>query len=196
VELADGTTITGRHLVVAAGAWHRKLLAPMASKFGVVRRIFGWFTFGGNAFEPARFPVFIRGDADWERAWYGIPSLDGNTVKLGIHIWPGIDEPVDPDAGVREPDSVDAQRLSAIAHEYMSGLDDQPVRLQVCMYSNTADGDFLIGPVDGLPGITVLGGFSGHGFKFAPVLGDIAADLATAGRTRWEIGFLRTDRQM
>jgi sarcosine oxidase len=196
VVLADGTVLTARHLVVAAGAWHRRLLPPMAARIRVVRRVFGWFRFSGNGFEPSRFPVFIRGDAGWERAWYGIPSLDGSTVKVGIHLWPGIDEPVDPTAGARPPDSVDAQRLSLIAREHLSGLDSQPARMQVCMYSNTPDGDFLIGPVDGAPGVTVLGGFSGHGFKFAPVLGDIAADLALEGQTRWDIGFLRTDRQM
>ena len=196
VELADGTVITGRHLVVAAGAWHRKLLSPMASKFTVVRRVFGWFGFRGGAFEPSRFPVFLRGDAAWERAWYGVPSLDGKTMKVGIHIWPGIDEPVDPAVGGREPDPLDAQRLSLIASEYLSGLDAQPGRMRACMYSNTADGDFLIGPVGGLPGVTVLGGFSGHGFKFAPVLGDIAADLALTGQTRWDVGFLRADRHM
>lgn len=197
VELADGTRIAGRHLVVAAGAWNRKLLPPMAPKISVVRRVFGWFGFADrDAFEPGRFPIFIRGDADGERAWYGIPSLDGRTTKLGIHVWPGLDEPVDPAVGAREPDPVDAQRLSRIVADYLSGLDLQPARLQACMYSNTPDGDFLIGALDGVPGVTVLGGFSGHGFKFAPVLGDIAADLAMNGKTRWDIGFLRTDRQM
>lgn len=196
VKLADGTVLAARHLVVAAGAWHRRLLAPMAPKISVVRRVFGWFGFSGDSFEPARFPIFIRADESGEKAWYGIPSLDGSTVKIGIHVWPGVDEPVDPAIGAREPDAVDAQRLSHIASEYLSGLDTEPSRMLACMYSNTTDGDFLIGALDGVPGITVLGGFSGHGFKFAPVLGDIAADLATAGQTRWDIGFLRTDRQM
>ncbi|HZM82625.1 MAG TPA: N-methyl-L-tryptophan oxidase [Candidatus Limnocylindrales bacterium] len=195
VKLADGSTIVARHLVVAAGAWHRKLLVPMAPKIAVVRRVFGWFTFRGD-FGPSRFPIFIRSDVSGERAWYGIPSLDGRTVKLGIHVWPGIDEPVDPAVGAREPDPVDARRLSRIAGDYLSGLDSEPARMQVCMYSSTADGDFLVGPVQGVPGVTVLGGFSGHGFKFAPVLGDIAADLATTGETRWDIGFLDADRKM
>jgi sarcosine oxidase len=195
VELADGTRIAGRHLVVAAGAWHRALLPPMAPKISVVRRVFGWFGFAdGQSFEPSRFPVFIRGDLPGEHAWYGIGSLDGRTIKLGIHVWPGIDEPVDPAAGAREPDSVDAQRLSSIVTDHLSGLDPQSVRMQACTYSNTADGDFLIGALDSVPGVTVLGGFSGHGFKFGPVLGDIAADLATRGETRWDIGFLRPER--
>jgi len=195
VELAGGSRITARHLVVAAGAWHRALLPPMAPKINVVRRLFAWFAVDDPAaFAPSRFPVFIRGDATGERVWYGIPSLDGATVKVGVHFWPGTDEPVDPAVGARAPDADDEQRLAGLIGGVLTGVEPRPVRIQPCMYSNTADGDFLIGPLAGVPGVTVLGGFSGHGFKFAPVLGDIAADLATTGQTRWDISFLAPDR--
>jgi sarcosine oxidase len=64
------------------------------------------------------------------------------------------------------------------------------------MYSNTPDFHFLVGPVPGLDNVTVLGGFSGHGFKFAPVLGDIAADLATGGQTRYPIAIFEPKRAL
>ncbi|HEX6682255.1 MAG TPA: N-methyl-L-tryptophan oxidase [Candidatus Limnocylindrales bacterium] len=195
VELADGSRLTARHIVVAAGAWHRRLLPPLASRIRVVRRLLAWFKPGDpGAYAPDRFPVFIRGDAAGERVWYGVPSVDGETVKLGVHFWPGEDEAVDPVQGARAPDARDSRHLAELIGGRLSGLDPVPVRVQACMYSLTGDGDFLVGPVDGLPGITVLGGFSGHGFKFAPIIGEIAADLATTGQTRWDIGFLSPDR--
>ena len=62
------------------------------------------------------------------------------------------------------------------------------------MYSNTPDHDFLVGGRSDLPGMTILAGFSGHGFKFASVIGEIAADLATHGKTSREIDFLNPER--
>ena len=59
--------------------------------------------------------------------------------------------------------------------------EEPPVRAVVCLQENSPDRHFVIGPIT--PGITVLAGFSGHGFKFAPVIGDIAADLALQGMT-------------
>ena len=60
-------------------------------------------------------------------------------------------------------------------------LDPEPVRSVICLQENSPDRHFVVGPLE--PGITVLAGFSGHGFKFAPVIGDVAADLALEGRT-------------
>ena len=65
----------------------------------------------------------------------------------------------------------------------MPDLDPAPVRGVACTYTSTPDRDFLVGTLPGLPNVTVLAGFSGHGFKFAPVIGEIAADLATTGAT-------------
>jgi sarcosine oxidase len=62
------------------------------------------------------------------------------------------------------------------------------------MYSNTPDHDFLVGSPNGLSQITILGGFSGHGFKFAPVIGEVGADLATRGATDHPIEFLTPRR--
>jgi sarcosine oxidase len=62
------------------------------------------------------------------------------------------------------------------------------------MYANTPDHDFLVGSPDGLSPITILGGFSGHGFKFAPVIGEVGADLATRGETDHPIDFLTPNR--
>ena len=90
---------------------------------------------------------------------------------------------MDPDTVDREAGEADQAPLSAFVAEVLPDLVPRPVRHSVCMYTNTPDEHFVVGPAPGMPGVTVLGGFSGHGFKFAPLLGEVAADLALDGRT-------------
>jgi len=183
VRLAD-RTLVARHVVVAAGAWVPRLLPGLDLRLRVVRRVQAWFgTPSLEAFSPRSFPVFVRDDPGGDGAWYGCPSLDGATVKVALHSWPGIDEPVDPVQGPRPPDAADAERVAAIVAATLPDLRPRPVRMKSCMYSLTPDQHFAVGQRRDLPGLTLLAGFSGHGFKFAPVLGEIAAQLALTGTT-------------
>src|SRR6266536_1701794 len=183
VRLAD-RTLVARHVVVAAGAWVPRLLPGLDLRLRVVRRVQAWFgTPSLEAFSPRSFPVFVRDDPGGDGAWYGCPSLDGATVKVALHSWPGIDEPVDPVQGPRPPDAADAERVAAIVAATLPDLRPRPVRMKSCMYSLPPDQHFAVGQRRDLPGLTLLAGFSGHGFKFAPVLWEIAAQLALTGTT-------------
>ncbi|MBV1849997.1 N-methyl-L-tryptophan oxidase [Catellatospora tritici] len=196
VRIGD-EVITARHIVVAAGAWLTRLAPSAMSRVAVSRRVFGWFTAKHpEEYAPHRFPIFIRTDATGAYNWYGIPDLDGSAVKIGVHAWPGLNEPVDPAKGPREPDERDAALLTEIVSTTLPGLNPVPVHMQSCTYSLTPDRNFLVGARADLPGLTILGGFSGHGFKFAPVIGEIAADLAMRQESRWDIGFLHPERKL
>ncbi|WP_330298458.1 N-methyl-L-tryptophan oxidase [Streptomyces sp. NBC_00503] len=176
--------LTARHVVVAVGGWLRRLLPATAPLMTVERRVMGWFRpTDPAAFGADRFPVFVHSDASGDHNLYGFPSLDGETLKIGLHTWPGIYETIDPAAGHRPPDAADAQRFAEAVHRTFVGVDPQPVRMESCMYSLTPDRHFLVGPRRDLPGLTLLGGFSGHGFKFASVIGEIAAQFAVTGKT-------------
>ena len=183
----DDRILVARQLVVSVGAWLPRLLPDLELPLRVVRRVQTWFEPPSPAeFAPDRFPIFIRSDdggGDGERSWYGCPTMDGTTVKAALHEWPGLDEPVDPAAGPRPPDETDAKRVAALVEEGLPGLGPGPSRMQACMYTLTPDLDFIVGRRRDLPGITVLGGFSGHGFKFAPLMGEVAAQLALTGAT-------------
>jgi len=180
----SGRTLVARHVVVAAGAWVPRLVPGLDLRLRVVRRVQAWFeTPSLEAFSPKSFPVFLRHQPGGEAAWYGCPSLDGATVKVGLHSWPGIDEPVDPVEGPRPPDGADADRVAAVVEATLPDLRPRPVRMQSCMYTLTPDQHFAVGQRRDLPGLTLLAGFSGHGFKFAPVLGEVAAQLALTGTT-------------
>ena len=70
----------------------------------------------------------------------------------------------------------------------LPGLDPDPVRAAVCLYTNAPDGHFVIGALPGWPNLTLVSACSGHGFKFAPVIGEVVADLVLDGRTDYPIG--------
>jgi sarcosine oxidase len=196
VRIGD-RTLVARRVVLAAGAWTGRLLPGLAARLRPVRRVIGWFAADRpDDFAPDRFPVYIRADGDrpGSSVWYGCPQVDGSTVKIGLHMRPGLDEPADPVPGPRPPDRADAAALTEIVAATLVGLRPEPVRLATCMYTLTPDEHFVIGHRRDLPGLTLLAGFSGHGFKFAPVVGEIAAQLALTGRCGLPIGLFDPHR--
>jgi sarcosine oxidase len=192
VRLAD-RVLTARHVVVAAGGWTARLVPELAAVLRPVRRVQGWFPVRAAAdFAPARFPVFLRETGG--EVWYGLPCLDGGTVKVAVHYPSTVDEPVDPAAGPRPPDQADADALAALVRTGLPGLLPRPARLVPCTYTLSPDEHFVIGRRTDRPHTTVLCGFSGHGFKFAPVVGEIAAGLALDGETPYPIGLFDPHR--
>jgi sarcosine oxidase len=186
--VVDGEKIVASHVVVAAGAWITQLLPQAAPTLRVERRVFGWFDpKRPQDFTPERFPVFIRTDATGAENWYGLPGWGSPQVKVAIHNWPGLNEPVDPQRGARKPDNNDAKLISDIVEDTLPGLDPRPARLQACMYSLTPDNHFFVGGHPDLPGLTMLAGFSGHGFKMATVLGEITSQIVLHGQSELDI---------
>ena len=190
VRTARGSHRAG-HLVLAAGAWLPTLAPGPALPLAVERVALFWFEPAGDpaGFDPGRFPIFILEHAR-DRCIYGFPRLDG-TVKLARH---HEGETVDPDlprAGV-SPEEVAAMR--ALFRPFLPGADGPLRETAVCMYTNTPDGHFVIGPDPGNPAVTLVSACSGHGFKFAPAIGEIVADLVMDGSTRWELGLFSPAR--
>ena len=119
---------------------------------------------------------------------YGFPLLDDTGVKLGRMYYPG--ETVDPAAGNPEATPAEAEPL----REYLArSVPDAAGRLldaKACLFTNTPDMDFVIDLHPEAPNVVFASACSGHGFKFAPVVGEILADLADEGSTRHPVGFL------
>jgi len=161
-------------LVLAAGAWNPRWAAPLP--LTVERVVQTWWPAADPvAFAPDRFPVFIR-QLEEGVTRYGIPSTDAATVKVAGH---GGGGPADPDHLDRESPEADWEETARFVRERLEGLGDRPAHARVCMYTNTPDEHFVIGEAPGLPGALLISACSGHGFKFAPVLGEIAAAAAT-----------------
>ncbi len=199
--IAEDLTCKARHAVISVGSWLGGLLPELGVPLRVTRQIPGWYPIEHpELFAPERFPVFIRdlggiaglsGSVADDSSFYGFPTLDGKTIKASIHREGPLTAPDKLDLTVTPEDIAQVKECIEL---FLNGVASEPVQTQVCMYTNTPDHDFLIGSPAGMPQLTVLGGFSGHGFKFAPVIGDVAADLATHGETDQPVGFLSPNR--
>jgi sarcosine oxidase len=171
-------------VVIAAGPWLHELVdwLPLT----VERQVLAWFAIDQKvegALTPGRFPVFIRQAQDIGDV-YGFPTLDGVSVKIARH---HEGEATDPRHVLRDVGDRELDPLRHYVRTRLHGVTQRVVRTATCMYTNTPDGHFAIGPHPEDDRIVVLSACSGHGFKFAPVVGDIAADLVTDGRTSRDI---------
>ncbi len=188
VRTTRGIHRAGR-LVLASGAW-LPALAP-ALPLSVERVALFWFEPARDpgGFEPGRFPVFILEHAR-DRFIYGFPAFDG-AVKIARH---HEGEPADPDRLGRVVAPGEVESMRALFLPFLPDLDGPLRETAACMYTNTPDGHFVIGADPRHPAVTLVSACSGHGFKFAPAIGEIVADLVIEGRTRWDLGLFSPAR--
>jgi sarcosine oxidase len=173
--------------VVTVGPWVNELLPDLKWSVEVRRLINAWFVPVRNWF-GAENPAFIRTAPNH---CYGLPSPDGVSVKLGLS--KAFHRPVpDPNELDRTVQPAELDTFTELLADYLPDLWPDPVRLAVFMEGYTESSRPLIGPLPDSPDIVLLAGFSGHGFKLSPAIGDIAADLALTGETPQPIGFLST----
>lgn len=190
VETASERFTAGT-LVITAGAWAGPLLAAAGLPLRIWRRVLSWHRGANGAMMgPARFPAFVI-DLP-QGGFYGCPALDDRGIKVGEHNrpWPvATPEAID---GTLDP--AEAGLLRDMAGAVFPDLDPVPVATERCLYTVTPDRHFVIDRHPGRERVWIGAGFSGHGFKFAPVIGTILADLALEGRTRLPIGMFGLGR--
>jgi sarcosine oxidase len=179
--------VEAERLVVAPGAWAPSLLADLGVPMVVTRQLVCWFSPDGDpaAYEPGRQPIFI-----WERPGlhpYGFPCLDGpgDGVKVGLHHRGG---EIDPDELDRTVGRAEVDELAGVIRDLVPTLPGALLRAVVCMYTTTPDQHFVVGIHPQHPNVAVAAGFSGHGFKFVPLVGEVLADLTLDGGTQQPIG--------
>ena len=123
--------------------------------------------------------------------YYGIPHDPELGLKVSIHHWGTF---VEPDTVERAVGPEDVERVRAFLRRRMPAADGELVNAKVCLYTNTPDETFVIDVHPAASGVAFASACSGHGFKFAPVIGEILADLVTTGATPWPIERFRADR--
>jgi sarcosine oxidase len=185
VTTAAGTYTAG-HLVVCPGAWAPELLADLEVPLTVERHVMYWFQPDGGIapFTPDRQPIWIHGADDLQL--YGFPAIDGpdGGVKSAFFRRGEVCTPETIDREVHEEEtSTIAEHLRRL----FRAMPDRLVAAATCMYTTTPDHHFVIAPHPRHERVTVACGFSGHGFKFVPVVGEILADLALTGTTEHPI---------
>lgn len=192
ITLQTGETLTADGLIVAAGPWTGDRLAEIGLRIPLVvtRQAYLHFRPERNAadFERGRFPVWIDAAANV----YGFPRLgDLPGVKIALH---DRGAAVTAETVEREVTEADREAVWDYAQVRFPWLSDEVVYSKVCLYTNTPDEDFIIDRLPGLPNAVCLGGTSGHGFKFTPLLGQIAADLVTNRETPYDLSRFRLNR--
>jgi sarcosine oxidase len=190
VRTSRGSYEAGR-LVVCAGPWASKLVPELAGLAVPERQVLAWLQpTRPDRFRPAAFPVFNL-EVE-EGRFYGFPSFLIPGFKLGKYHHRG--ENVDPDTVNREPEPADEELLRAFARRYFPEGEGPTLMLKACMFTNTPDRHFILDRHPAHPEISIAAGFSGHGYKFCSVIGEVMADLVQDERGRHDIGFFRLGR--
>ena len=178
-------------LLICAGPWARQLV-PALNRLAVPeRQVLAWLQpTRPDLFEADTFPVFLL-DVE-EGSFYGFPIHDVPGFKFGKYHH--LREPIEPDDPDRSVRPADEAVLRAFAERYLPDGAGPTVMLKACIFTNSPDEHFIIDRLPDAPQVAVAAGFSGHGYKFCSVVGEILADLAVDGTTRHDIALFRLRR--
>ena len=176
-------------VAICAGAWAPALFAEVGIPQFAERQVMHWFSAGEEFADYEASPVYIHERED-EMQIYGFPASDGEAAGAKVAFFRN-GRPVDPDNLDRDVTEEEIGQMQDRLLTFAPALGRNPqVASRACMYTTTPDEHFVIGrhPDPSKPDITIACGFSGHGFKFVPVVGEIMADLVITGETRFDIG--------
>lgn len=182
-------TIEARSLVITSGSWASDLLSdvPGFPQLQVLRKVMFWFPVTSDAYD------FSMGGSGFffempDGEYYGFPSLDGEHIKICEHSGGDVvDHPSELD---REVHPADLDRLAGFIENVLPDVDPRPTAASVCLYTMSPDGHFVVDRHPQHENVVFGAGFSGHGFKFASVIGKALADLALERQTELPIEFL------
>jgi len=187
----DKGEYSSEKLVITAGAWTSKLFSELKELAIPERQVLAWFQPGRpELFTPSTFPVMnILVE---EGRYYGFPAYGIPGFKVGRYHHRG--ENVDPDTMDRNPNSEDEALLRSFTNRYFPDASGPTIALKTCMFTNSPDEHFIIDFHPEWPQICIAAGFSGHGFKFASVVGEIMAELVCDGNSHHNLDLFKLDR--
>ncbi|MDE2840464.1 MAG: N-methyl-L-tryptophan oxidase [Chloroflexota bacterium] len=184
-------TYAADRLVFTAGAWSQSLLPTLGGNAVPERQVMGWFQPAQpELFAVERFPVFNC--LVPEGHYYGFPIHGIPGFKIGKYHH--LQQQTTAESVDRECHREDEEALRACTQRYLTGGMGATLALKTCMFTNTPDGHFIMDHHPEHGNVVIAAGFSGHGFKFCSVVGEILADLALGGKTRHDIGMFGLGR--
>jgi sarcosine oxidase len=184
----DRGTYEAARLVVTAGAWASTLVPGLGALAKPERQVLLWTDpIRPDRFRPDAFPVFNMETADGR--FYGFPVFGVPGFKIGRYHHRH--EPADPDRMDRECHPEDETLLREAVVHYFPDAAGPTLAMKTCLFTNSPDEHFRIDRLPDEPSVTIAAGFSGHGYKFCPVVGEILADLTLDGGTPHDIGLFR-----
>jgi sarcosine oxidase subunit beta len=188
VRLADGRQDSADLLIVAAGPWTARLLPAMATRITPSRQVAVYLEPPPDHLEAwRRAPALLDQVEAATGGFYAVPPVDGTVLKVGDHAFSLRGEP-DQD---RDPTDADVAAALAVVRTRLAGFERYRVQgARTCFYSVADAERFIVEPIERA---WLLGGFSGHGFKFGAVLGEALAETVDERRqpaafTAWAAG--------
>jgi sarcosine oxidase len=188
--LDDGSSLEAARVVFCSGMWTGGLLRELELPLRVQRNVQVWFEPATTHYDRGIFPTFFLERPEFPAPLYGFPTIDG-TLKAALHRFGDSADPERPDRRIRDSD---VTMVGTTLEQWMKGAAGSYARARACMYTLTPDGNFIVDTHPSDASVTIACGFSGHGYKFCPVVGEIVADLALEGGTLYEVGFLSIKR--
>jgi len=187
----DRGEYTAERLVITAGAWTAGMIPILEDLAVPERQVLAWLQpLDGSLYTPEVFPVF---NAYFDEGrYYGFPVFGIPGFKVGRYHH--LEEVIDPDSEIKTVTGEDEAVLRSAVERYFPKANGTTMTLKTCMFTNTPDEHFIVDLLPGNTQVAVAAGFSGHGFKFASVIGEILADLAITGETEHNIDLLKIDR--
>ena len=178
-------------LIFTMGAWSKRILEHIGISMEIWRKEVYWH--GGKSMsdcQPDRFPVYYI-ERDYGH-FYGFPTINEKGLKVAEHEKSNII--AFPEQLDNEIEPKDEQIIMRFLSDCLPGVEQRRNHFSLCMYSKTPDNNFILDVHPENSNIIIGAGFSGHGFKFSPVVGEILTDFALDGRTRHPIDFFRIKR--
>ena len=191
IRLSDDTQIFARKLVLALGAWFKETLESVGVRVRVQRNVQAWYLPGTHAYDAPGFPGFLVARPDLPAPLYGFPDF-GDGIKAAFHGFGDLTDAKNLDRAI-DP-ARDLEPIARALEQWMPGAAKTLRAATPCMYTLTPDEHFVIDHHPEHANLVLCGGFSGHGFKFAPVVGEIGAELALDGGSDHDIEFLSLRR--
>ncbi|HEX5498373.1 MAG TPA: FAD-dependent oxidoreductase, partial [Thermomicrobiales bacterium] len=190
VETERGPFSAGA-LIIAAGPWAAEFLGDLGVRFEVRRKSLFWFESLETAYDAGGgCPCFLFETP--VGVYYGMPRVDSWGVKIAEHTGGAVVS--DPLAVNRTLEPAERRRVEQFISASLPQISRRMTRHSVCMYTMSPDAHFVVDRHPAHPQVAFAAGLSGHGFKFAGVLGEALADLTLDGRTSLPIEFLAAAR--
>lgn len=189
--VANGENYEFDQVIVTAGPWTTRIFPELKENLTPKKLVMTWYpTSKIENYQPDKFPVFARMTEGF--TFFGIPSLEGTMVKVAsVNTFGDVEVP---NHLIRDINLSELKNINDAVSTYLPELRPDPVRISVHMDGYTTDGHAVVGLVPGLKNTFIMGGYSGHGFKLAPVMGKIGLDLVEKGETEFDISHLRPER--
>lgn len=184
-------TYHGKQLLLSSGAWMSALLSDLQLPLKVERQVLFWFETRAprEQFQPGRCPIFL-----WEyapdRFFYGFPDL-GDGFKVALHHQ---GEETQPDDVRRDVDAHETEAIRELLRRFIPGALGALRSATVCLYTNTPDQHFVLDYHPFHPQVLIASPCSGHGFKFSPVIGEIAAQLLNGQPSPFDLALFKASR--